>query len=270
MIDQAVRQLGYYFDSRRWPTLSCPKCRAGHLLPEAVEEYPTQESSARYDKEGDPLEIEGVFIGRLVCANSGCGDSIAVSGEFVIDGIARESWDDSSWGSHFRVRALVPTIPLVLVAPEVPDAIAAELRRCAQLIWTDAGAGLWALRCAVEQIMADKGIASFGPKKNPANGTRFVPLHERIESFAAIENGKYLEPAQLLESVKWVGNEGTHSPGSADEKAAVASALEMVEILETALRLIYPIDHSAALARAAQINANKGYVAPPTSAQNSP
>ena len=104
----------------------------------------------------EPDDIRGVFSGRLVCANTACGEIVAVLGDFAVE------LDDSPSGMQFvellRVRMLHPALSLVEAPDTVPEAVTDELDRAAAIICSDPRSAMTALRTGLERLMDAQGV----------------------------------------------------------------------------------------------------------------
>ncbi|WP_280298765.1 DUF4145 domain-containing protein [Nocardia neocaledoniensis] len=241
-----IRQLAEPFSERDWPTLTCPTCGEGALNVGkfTYEDHTTEESPDPYD--GDPTAPQGRFHGHLICNRSRCGAWVAVSGTYKTDYelTIRGGEDYLDLWANVSVRTLLPAPLIIELTSTVPEPVVTEIRRASALVWLDPQAAVGALRSAVERVMDDHGI----PKRKPTGGR--IDLHARLETFEQTMP----DTGALLMATKWVGNSGVHDPSL----ISVAEALNTAEIIETALRDLYPMDDSEIRTRAAQINLDKG------------
>lgn len=255
---QQVAALQKCFPADKWPALPCPKCDA--TLTAAAGDIHYDRLSRRMQNWNalgmDPDEITGVFSGRLVCANSDCLEVVAVLGDFGVD------WDTGPTGrtemyEFLEVRMFYPALPLFELPVDVPVAVVTELDRAAAIVWTDPRSAITALRTGLERLMDAQGV--------PANtrAGRHLSLHQRLVDFrtgavsSTTDAATRVDASDLLEAVKWVGNDGTHT-GSTPITAA--DVLEMAEFIEIALKMLYAPNNAAALARAKRIIASKTLV----------
>ncbi|MDJ0455171.1 DUF4145 domain-containing protein [Gordonia amicalis] len=152
---------------------------------------------------------------------------------------------------------LYPALPLFELPDDVPDAVVTELDRAAAVVWADPRSAITALRTGLERLMDAQGV----PARNKVG--RHLSLHQRLVDFrtgaaaGTTDAATRVEASDLLEAVKWVGNDGTHT-GSTPITAA--DVLEIAEFIEIALKMLYAPNNAAALARAKRIIASKALV----------
>ncbi|GAA2053411.1 DUF4145 domain-containing protein [Williamsia deligens] len=190
---------------------------------------------------GDPTDIEAVFVGRLQCSRAKCQAVVAVSGLYGVQyADIRGSYTDV-----LRVRTLFLAVPLFETPPGTPGSVASELLRAAQHIWLDPGAAATSLRRSLEALLTEQGVPT---QKGPC----LLRLHQRILLFRDMSP----EVGDLVEAVKWVGNDGTHASGS---RMTADDVLDTAEMIEVALGVLYATN-AAIHARAARIVAAKTLV----------
>ncbi|MGF0320572.1 DUF4145 domain-containing protein [Nocardia fluminea] len=240
-MDDQVRLLTGWFRTGNWPVLPCPACSKGKLTADDEHlKHLQSPSTYGWESGGDPTDIRGIFHGFLFCNAQACRERVAVVGDYAVQ------YDiDDNLDHYFRVRVLHPPVPVVEIPDSVPGSIRQTLLRAAGLAWSDPSAGIALLRQSIERLMDEQGIAA-----TTAND-KFRPLHQRLTDFRAIES----EVADLLEAVKWVGNEGTH-PGGLD----AVDFVEAAELVELALKLLFKSDTSALHERARRVVQAKRWV----------
>lgn len=167
-----VAALQESFPVEQWPALPCPRCDA--TLSPIADDIRYDRLSARMENWSqlgyDIDDVRGVFTGRLVCANSACGEVVAVLGDFAVD------WDTGPTGRTelaelLKVRMLHPALSLVDVLDGVPEAVVNELDRAAAVIWSDPRSAMTALRTGLERLLDDQGV----PASTASGG--FLGLH---------------------------------------------------------------------------------------------
>jgi hypothetical protein len=238
-----IRRLAKWFTSDSWPVLECPTCLAGTLSAEKDAIRPEVNRATSWCAEwGQPEDIKGIFFGHLTCNNGSCGAQVAVAGDYVVE---REEWPKEGWANWYRLRTIYPAVRVVEVAETVPDSVRETLARAAAIVWLDPSAGVSLLRAGIERLMDEQGIAA-----TDSSG-RFRTLHARLEEFDKTDHSV----GELLLAAKWVGNEGTH-PAGLDAQGF----LDVAEIVELALALLYQKDTTALRQRAQRIVAAKRLV----------
>ncbi|WP_207843880.1 DUF4145 domain-containing protein [Williamsia soli] len=254
-----VAALRKFFPVDKWPALPCPRCDATLTALKGDIHYDRLSTTmARWSELGyEPDDIRGVFSGRLVCVNLLCGEVVSVLGDFAV------GWDEgptgrTELGEFLKVRMLHPALSLVETPSGVPEPVVTELDRAAAIIWSDPRSAITALRTGLERLMDAQGVPAQAASGGPPLG-----LHKRLKDFrtgaasGTTDAATRANASDLLEAVKWVGNDGTHAGGATIDAAAV---LEMAEFIEIALRMLYAPNNAAALARAKRIITSKALV----------
>jgi hypothetical protein len=226
-----------------WPSIECPHCGDGTLNIGAPEHHadPCYKSDYWNLVSGDPTEIHGIFSALLTCNARRCGHVTIAVGDFTVDELPYRN--EPFFEEKYMIRGFYPPVAVVGTTDSVPDSVRVELARIGGLVWSDPGAATTAMRASVERILDDQGIDA----KTAMGGYR--PLRQRIEEFKKVKP----EIGSLLEAIKNVGNEGTHSSGT----QARADVLRLVGIIETVVEILYvPSKHAHAQTLAASINDN--------------
>jgi hypothetical protein len=140
----------------------------------------------------------------------GCGQDVSATGSAVIP-------KSTAAGQQIRLKVeyFSPTVPMFPLQAWMPASVKAELLRAFNYFHFDLTASGAKIRRAIEQFCAELGFD---------DGI----LHKRIQQMEAA----YPTEAKWLGSVKWLGNEATHS-GNIDE----ADLLHSFEILEESLEI---------------------------------
>lgn len=244
-----------WFVQESWPTLSCPACRRGDLAPVRVD---TVDSAAtermRADGVLEPEWIRGAFTAHLRCHRAACAEPVVALGEMKVEFRATPGGDtyDSQFETLLLLRQVIPAPPLVEVVGDCPVAVQERLDEAARVVLVDPNAAANRLRFAVEGVLDDQGVA-----RKPSRGTRELTTHQRIVEFGKVNQ----DVAEVLEAVKWIGNQGSH-----EDSLAPADVVEGAHILEHALALLYDRSAAEIVRRARGINADKGVRRPPAAA----
>ncbi len=245
-----VRKLQGWFDESNWPQPTCPACGVGRLaIYEANLKYEAGGNSATrnwQEWDGDPIDIAGTFHGEFRCNRTECADWVSVTGDYGVN--PPEDPRQGQYADWFKLRTAHPAIDILPIPENTPDPVKTDLRRAAALTWLDPKSAVAALRESIERIMDDQGVPD-------ETGTpQLRTLHHRIVHYRDNANEKF---GKLLLAVKWVGNDGAHSPKPITTKNAV----DMADLIGIVIKGLYdPDDHSAALALADRINTKKGLV----------
>lgn len=248
------------FEEDAWPSIECPVCGNGHLTiaPKAdgsrKADWRITKVTSSWSDWGDPTDIKGTFSADLLCSNtSDCGDSIHVSGDVAVDysDRYRHTSDEEPFETLLTVEWFHPSLRIVDVPDDVPGSVSVELDNVGALIWSNPDAALWSLRKAVEMLLSEQGIDRLKPDGYPFS------LNKRLEMFGAA-HPQFSDVVEMLQAVRWVGNEGTHASGHSGK-----GVLHVIKFVELALESLYSESgRDAALAHARKINAAEGYVAP--------
>lgn len=239
---ESVKRLAGWVSEDDWPVLECPICREGTLTL-TKDSLVTSDSRASVDKYeesgGDQMLIEGVFFGRLICNKARCGDSVAVAGDYA--------WEPIQFDLEkiYRVRTLHPAVRVVEPPESAPAPVLRVLERAAGVVWQDPPTGLSLLRQAVERLLDDQGVT----KASSKGGYR--SLGNRIAEFSRVNP----DVAELLEAPRLVGNSGAH-----EEQFTAKEFIEIAQIIEVALEVLYRETSTAAREHAKRIVAAKQYV----------
>lgn len=224
-----------------WTTIVCPHCGDGTLNIGVPDHHPDPYYKSDYwhTVSGDPNEIHGIFSALLTCNAKSCGHVTIVIGDFTVDEVRHRN--DPDFEEKYTIRGFHPPVTVVGITDSVPESVRVELARIGGLVWSDPGAATTAMRASVERVLDDQGIDAKTSKG------RYRPLRQRIEEFTKLKP----EIGSLLEAIKNVGNEGTHSSGT----QARADVLRLVGIIETVIEILYPPSkHYLAQMLAASIN----------------
>lgn len=201
----------------------CPKCGTGKLrrMKDRTFEQWKSESDA------DPMYTEGKFACFLQCTTGYCKAVAVMSGvavsvyESCIGPDGEQQMEESI---YFYPRNMLPGAQVIAVPKKTPKAVAAEISKSFDLIWTERSSAANKIRNAVEEILVDHGIP-----KLTANGG-FNPLANRLEE----AEKKQMLHHDTLVALKDVGNTGSH-----EAELPLNDLLDAYDILEEALEDIY-------------------------------
>lgn len=229
---------------RHLPTWPCPTCAPGKLvlIKDTLKREETGASKrARSQDEWHPDWVEERFSALLKC--SACGEVVSISGTMGPD--LEQGYDNDGEIETTVVDLYGPIImhpaPRIIDLPsKTPVAVARELDRASALIWVDAGSSANRLRAATEELLTALKVAAYVRKGKLSR----LSLFARIEKFRK----QNAEVAALLDSIRWVGNVGSHdSIDQIDRK----DVLTTFEIMEHVLSELYD-DKGKRLTRAAK------------------
>nr|WP_277990327.1 DUF4145 domain-containing protein [Pandoraea sp. LA3] len=167
----------------------------------------------------------------LRCAS--CNDKIIVTG---IHGT--EEWE-TPFGEDFvellYPKFFLPAVPIINIPDACPSSIRYALYQAFSAYWSSPKNSANSIRIALEHLMDEQQI--------PPNN-----LHQRIEAFGKIRPDIH----DFLEAAKWVGNDGSHK-GEVEHSLV----LDVLEMVEHALEVLYPKDVSALRKKAQAIRESK-------------
>ncbi|GAA4728341.1 DUF4145 domain-containing protein [Isoptericola chiayiensis] len=227
-----------WFDAEDWPETNCPQCTGGILAVETVQNIESNSSSRLRDHDAwEPEWISGFFIVQLRCQTPRCHELTVAHGDWRVAGTG---WSDEGieYSSLYHLRSTLPPLPIIEIPDSCPSEVRDSVTKAAQIIWCDAGAAASRLRFAIEHILDDQNI----PRTRSST-------HRRIENFRQTNT----RAAEILEAVKWIGNQGTH-----EESLTTADVLEGAKILEHGLTLLYDSSADGIRQRALEINRARG------------
>ncbi len=127
----------------------------------------------------------------------------------------------------YRLRFAAPPLKIVASPVGTPDTVIKAIDGATAVIWTDPSAAANRLRVAIEELLTAHRIRRF---RNVRGKRIRLNTHDRIQEF-----GQYkTRPAETLEAVKWIGNQGSH-----EAALTATNVLEGAELLGFALRELY-------------------------------
>lgn len=240
----AFRAATRNFLEENWPDLACPACRQGALKLEGCTVIESAQSKRERDwVHWDPEWIRGVFHAELRCGRGRCGEVAVAVGTMSVDVVT----DDRGWeyATFLKLQHVSPPLPLALLPDECPGSVKSALDAASAVLLVDPGAAAERLRLALDDLLTAQKV----PRFTPGAGRQRLTTHQRITKLEASK--PYL--ADVLEAVKWVGNQGAH-----ERTLQVTDVLNAVELFAHALEILYD-ERARRLARTAkQINSKKG------------
>jgi hypothetical protein len=183
----------------------CPHCGKSKLAPKRDSnrkltminglspEHRTYHETAH---EGDETEVHA-FALVLECTNPECGMVTVAVGR--LDAIPDYSGIVREYEANVTPRFFYPPIDVVTIPAYIPETIRMEIRRSYPLVFADPASAANPLRSALECFMDETGTIK------ERNG-KPLTLHQRLVEFKNFN----ANVAELLGSVKWLGNDGSH------------------------------------------------------------
>lgn len=220
-------------DRDRWkqwigfPSWPCPACQTGNLrligdtvqlIDSRAERIGMDDPSANHD------DRVARFVAHLKCDAPACGETGTLAGNRNAFSYRVSGEDDGCQTDiSYQVLSVIPSPLPFRISPKIPRPIELLIREAASLFWSDHKAAATRIREAVEAILTDVGAPEISPRGKALN------LHQRIDRFRELEDGKWAEQADLIEAAKWIGNLGAHDTITRDD------ALDAFDMLETVL-----------------------------------
>ncbi|MFE2541016.1 DUF4145 domain-containing protein [Actinacidiphila glaucinigra] len=268
MESETLKALARGWTTNDWPTISCPTCTRGELAPDDQHPLTWEESWESRDwrkhDHWEPDWIRGQFHGALVCDRTQCREYVTITGDWrlVEQRDDENRWDGDQYEPLFTPRFILPALRLLSAAPrlEIPAPIEQRLQAASTVLWADPSSAGNRVRAAAEALLDDLNI----PRTTTASTgrTQRLSAHDRIAKF---RTAGHPDEADLLEAVKWIGNDASH-----DDSLSVADVLDGVELLEHALRLLYDTRPATLKQRATRINQQRGTRPRPQSTDQQP
>jgi hypothetical protein len=233
-----------------WPSPTCPKCGHGLLIGKKDLLHPESGVSQEWRSEDvwEPDWIYGSLAGILTCNNSECGEVVAVGGTWRVDS-SRDPYEQ--YATQLRAKYFDPPLHLIHVPQRTPEATGEAIRDASQLLLINSSASANRLRQGTEALLDSKKVkrTTMGTRQDGSRFRKQISLHDRIVAFRKSQP----EVADLLEAVKWIGNDGSHESGLKAQEVLIGA-----RILETALKLLYETSDPELERQVKKIIKNKG------------
>jgi hypothetical protein len=232
----------------------CPRCNRGNLREKddwTLEQEPDH-VTRELQEEGLLGEISvGRFSGLLKCNFKGCGEIVAVAGDYRLD---YERQQDHETGEEIEFKnysyspfCLRPAPAIISNTKTLNEEIKPHVQRACELFWSDYGSCANRLRIIVEMVLDQLGVARSGPK-GTRKDARWV-LSDRITELNKARPGH----DDVLNALRHVGNTGSH-----DGDVDFEDLLDCFEFLEYALVELLEQRRENMARRAQEIIARKG------------
>lgn len=222
-----------YHASESVPRWRCTRraCKEGRLFPKTKgAHYATSFESEQIQHPGqdDPRNEFGRYSMVLQC--SSCADMVIVVGEY-----GTEDWetaDGDTLVDFLSPKFVLPAVPLIEIPTTCPANVRDSLIDAFSAYWSSPKNAANSIRIALEHLMDEQQVPE-------------ARLHNRIETFGKIRPDTH----DFLEAAKWVGNEGSHKGEMTHRRV-----LDILEMIEHALDVLYPKDLSELRKKAQAIN----------------
>jgi hypothetical protein len=246
------------------PEWLCPVCKRGTLVSSKDNFRLVQSLESRKEEEkgpNGPIDSDyGYFTGRLLCNRAKCKQPTFVIGQYFVDENYLDKEDEYGHPEReivafLRPQLFQPTIQVMYLHHQVPVVIQKAFAKCFEQFWLDNDACGNKIRIVVELLMDDQGIPAakmLGIRINAFN-------KKRTDGLGA-----------MIESIKWIGNGGSHGAASLQRNDVVAA----MEMLDFVTRQLYDTETAQKAQQlreySARVNAAKGPIERNLSSQPPP
>lgn len=199
------------FNPNYLPDWGCPTCLKGILsrTPTSIKLIESV-SSKEYQKYDNAhfSDINGTFLGILTCNNKNCLENVVIAGGYFVDMEPNETNEYMQAEDRIVPRYFNPPLYVIPYKNYLPKEVEKALKKSFELFWIDNSACANAIRKVVEIIMDDRGVKKTRTVVKATKTKReSLNLHSRIVEFKKRNS----EVAEMLEAIKWIGNEGSHA-----------------------------------------------------------
>ena len=215
------------------PNWQCPTCGGAslNLKPEDFRVFESAETAHSKSEEWFDADcVQYRFSAILHCANSRCGEIVAMAGSGSVEE-EYELIDEDQWNrtylDQFTPLFFQPSLIPISIPQNTPSAVSSSLTSAFAIIYANRNAAANQLRASIEVLLDDQGV-----KAMSADGA-FMPLGRRINDHLSDVLKKYKD---RLSAIQWIGNDGSHGGGN----ISIDDLLAGLEIIESLLAEIYP------------------------------
>ena len=245
----------FHFRKDYIPDIPCPTCHAGRL--KKAKDFLTRETRRSRELQSkvyfDVMDYEEKFLGFLVCDNRSCKENVAVIGKMYAEPDLDNSKLDEDgmylgqlYYTHYQPEYFSPPLEIFNLKKEYPFSVNKALRAAFSLYFTDIESCANKIRIAIELLLDELGInKTYISKKGKRE---LIKLNDRIEKYRSKNN----EIADLLLSVKWIGNYGSHR-----ESLKKEDLIDAFSFLQTSLDKLYDKSLKKILTLSQTINKKK-------------
>ena len=238
--------MGIYENS--WPLFPCRNC--GQVSQKVTNLNRSEAEASKKlhsDDDFDPEWIYGNFTAISTCQN--CKDKVYIVGTYGIEWLPSED-DDGTPRADFvpshTIKYMTPAYQAVKLPKQCPESVVRLFDEAMEVFFANPDLCANRIRTSIDALLTDQKVPRF---KTKSGKRRRLGVHERIDLFKAVNT----DVAELLEAVKWIGNEGSHQA-----KLTFADLIDGLEIYGLALKLLYDKSTAATRKKAAIINKNRG------------
>jgi hypothetical protein len=252
------------FQPDRLPNWRCPTCNSATLILSGELQHEKSETMQQIpesyldETSGDhiPIWVENViglktrFVGFLKCTSRHCNEFVTIAGYVSTEEVTH--YDDE--GCPYPELAdfcypisFDPALHYIQNTHLYPKEIKSVLKACFRLFWIDNASCANKIRIAVETLLYLQKIPR--RKKDNKGKLTVISLHSRL----ALYKRKNPQIAELLLSIKWIGNAGSHSA-----EVSTQEIINAFDLLQYCLDHIYIQTEKRLKNISKKINKNKG------------
>ncbi len=246
-----MRQLGRFFPKDNWPLLLCPDCKLGYLALDYLKTFEESLSKRlRKASEWEPDWISGYFNASLRCPY--CSSEVIVVGKMSVGSMqAVGEDDDSQYTELLGIRYTIPVLKTIDFPEGCPWSFEEQIHYASNILLANPDAAANSIRTAVEKLLTIHKV----PRYRTNNKGKRVPIsmHARIQKLRSREP----EVSDMLEAVKWIGNDGSHTGG-----LTINDVVDSLELLQHAVDKLYNKQPKMLVKLAKQINSRKSIMPP--------
>lgn len=243
---QREQWLTFFYWTGDQPAWPC-RCGRGKLRLKNPVALETTESKDAHDLDDWAPEWNTYRVrGDLVC--DGCKDQGFVCGQATLE---REEDDETgeNYVKKVNLYYLDPAPEMFPIPEACPPKVRELLLQAFELYWKHPSAAGARARAALEALLDAQRIARVARKKGAKNSR--LTLHTRIELFKSKSVSRE-RIANRLMAVKWIGNNSAH------ESIEHEDVLDGIELLDSALNLLYVKNEENLDKKAKKIISRKG------------
>lgn len=206
----------------KWP---CPNCLLGELKFESHASFEWEipgSEKARKRPDWSPDWVVRRFSIAASCSNQDCGEGVVVTGVAGPD-VDFDEDGNQIWVELYAPKLIYPASIPIDLPKKLPEEVINQIKRASAQIWIDFHACANCLRSAVEALLTHQKVRR--QRKKKSGGLYRLNLSERIDEFRK----KNEQAADLLHSIRVLGNVGSHLGKTKVTRDDVLDAFEIIE-----------------------------------------
>lgn len=244
----AIQRLATRIYKDNWPLFPCRSCRAGLQKVTNLNQSEAEASKKlRSDDDFYPEDMYGNFAAISTCQN--CKDKVYIVGGYGVEEMFLEDDEgrpQSAFTDVYMIKYMIPAFQILKLPKHCPESVQPLIDEAAEVFFVSPDLCANRIRTSIDALLTDQKVPRFRTKSGKR---RRLSVHERIELF----KGTNTEVAELLEAVKWIGNEGSHQ-----SILNFADLIDGLEIYGLALKMLYDKSTVAIRKKATLINKHRG------------